>query len=134
MIEGYAPCVSCSKYVEGNGCVTGRPMCNKCISDREFLRSIELHFAVSRKKNGLILESWTKAGVNLSFELKKGQLSFLEAFKNVVSDFDVAELVKRMREDEEYKANFSIEESFDDFELYKRWLINIYQNVEGELK
>lgn len=139
LLDGYAPCVTCGKYVDDGGFVEGRIMCHKCLDERgdnnrEFLRLIEKYFAVSNDKGSLVLETWTDAGINLTFVLKKGTLSLLDEFKSVITNFDPAEQIKKMREKEEYKANFSIEESFNDFEHKKCQLLNVYQKIEGKFK
>lgn len=135
MIEVYVPCVSCGKYVDDGGFTEGRITCHKCLDERgeknrEFLRLIEEHFAISSDKNSLVLDSWTDAGINITIQLNKDNKSMFEEFEKAVNDFNPSDHIKGMRSIGDYKENFFIEDSFNDLESHKQWLNDVLKNTE----
>lgn len=98
--------------------------------NKHFLKEIEQYFAVKNIAEGLMLETWTEGGVRQVHILPEYGTSYLEDFKKTVSDFSVIEEIKIRRLDQKYKDEFKIEESFNDFENYKSFLITTYQAIE----
>lgn len=72
---------------------------------------------------GYEMETWTGGGVNMIhfIDLRGKEVThetFLEGLKQVCSEFSVDDAVDLHRQDEEYRADFTVRESLEDFEIY----------------
>ena len=82
--------------------------------ERELL--LEL-FNINESAYELELESWTNGGVDMFISIdKNSDNNLLEQLERFVENFDIDEEIDIHREDENYKRNFTIRESINDFE------------------
>lgn len=87
-------------------------------------------FQVTEYEKEYELESFTDAGVNMIFYISKEE-DFIELFKDKVENFDIDEEIEVHRQDDNYKNNFTIRESLEDFEAYEiklKFTLSLLQN------
>ena len=108
--------------------------------EREMLEEL---FNVSESADDLELESYTDGGVDMFITIEKDNsnnlLEQLRLFvKNFDIDFDIDEEIDIHREDENYKRNFTIRESINDFENWVDYIrdciskLELYNNEDEE--
>ena len=82
--------------------------------ERELLEEL---FNISEGTNEIELESWTDGGVDMFITIDKNSYNtLLEQLKEFVENFDIDEEIEIYRQDTDYRRNFTIRESINDFE------------------
>ena len=101
------------------------------MENKKFIEKIEDFFGVYEDNEIVELETWTDGGVNMHIVLRKGSdKSYLQQFEDYLKNFDVDEEIEIHRQDKQYKNDFTIRESLQDFEAYNEWLSNVYAHVK----
>lgn len=96
--------------------------------ERELL--LEL-FNINESAYELELESWTNGGVNMLISIdKNSDNNLLEQLERFVENFDIDEEIDIHREDENYKRNFTIRESINDFENWVDYIEECISKLE----
>ena len=96
--------------------------------ERELL--VEL-FNINESAYELELESWTNGGVNMFISIdKNSDNNLLEQLERFVENFDIDEEIDIHREDENYKRNFTIRESINDFENWVNYIEECISKLE----
>ena len=96
--------------------------------ERELL--LEL-FNINESAYELELESWTDGGVNMFISIdKNSDNNLLEQLERFVENFDIDEEIDIHREDENYKRNFTIRESINDFENWVNYIEECISKLE----
>lgn len=96
--------------------------------ERELL--LEL-FNINESAYGLELESCTDGGVNMLIGIdKNSDNNLLEQLERFVENFDIDEEIDIHREDENYKRNFTIRESINDFENWVDYIEECISKLE----
>ena len=96
--------------------------------ERELL--LEL-FNINESAYELELESWTNGGVNMFISIdKNSDNNLLEQLERFVENFDIDEEIDIHREDENYKRNFTIRESINDFENWVNYIEECISKLE----
>lgn len=73
------------------------------------------------------VEIWTDGGVDMIFSFRGETLS---GFVEEVENFDVDDEIELHRQGEQYKKAFTLRESLDDFEGFKKWLDKIVSIIQ----
>ena len=98
--------------------------------EREILEEL---FNISEGTNEIELESWTDGGVDMFITIDKNSYNtLLEQLKEFVENFDIDEEIEIHREDENYKRNFTIRESINDFENWVDYIRDCISKLEEE--
>ena len=104
--------------------------------EREMLEEL---FNVSESADDLELESYTDGGVDMFITIEKDNSNnLLEQLRLFVENFDIDEEIDIHRQDTDYRRNFTIRESINDFENwvdYIRYCISkleLYNNEDEE--
>ena len=98
--------------------------------EREMLEEL---FNVSESADDLELESYTDGGVDMFITIEKDNSNnLLEQLRLFVENFDIDEEIDIHREDENYKRNFTIRESINDFENWVDYIRNCISKLEEE--
>ena len=98
--------------------------------ERELL--VEL-FNINESAYELELESWTDGGVDMFISIdKNSDNNLLEQLERFIENFDIDEEIDIHREDENYKRNFTIRESINDFENWVDYIRNCISKLEEE--
>ena len=98
--------------------------------EREILEEL---FNISEGTNEIELESWTDGGVDMFITIDKNSYNtLLEQLKEFVENFDIDEEIEIHREDENYKRNFTIRESINDFEKWVDYIRDCISKLEEE--
>lgn len=101
------------------------------MNNEVFIKKIEEFFGVYENGQIVELETWTDGGVNMHIVLgKDSESSYLKQFEDYLKGFDVDEEIELHRQDIQYKNDFTIRESLEDFEAYDEWLSNVYANIK----
>ena len=96
--------------------------------ERELL--LEL-FNINESAYELELESWTNGGVNMFISIDKtSDNNLLEQLERFVENFDIDEEIDIHREDANYKRNFTIRESINDFENWVDYIEECISKLE----
>lgn len=96
--------------------------------ERELL--VEL-FNINESAYELELESWTDGGVDMFISIdKNSDNNLLEQLERFVENFDIDEEIDIHREDENYKRNFTIKESINDFENWVDYIEECISKLE----
>ena len=75
------------------------------------------------------LETWTDGGVNMIIYVDKNNI--IEGFLKEIEVFDIDESIELHRQEKSYCNDFTIKESFNDFEAYQSWLEDIAEELQG---
>ena len=96
--------------------------------EREILEEL---FNISGGTNEIELESWTNGGVDMFITIDKNSYNtLLEQLKEFVENFDIDEEIEIHRKDENYKRNFTIRESINDFENWVDYIEECISKLE----
>jgi len=87
---------------------------------------LDKHFGVHFSDDIIELEKWTDGGVDMIITINKNK-PVKEQLQFYVDNFDVDEEIEIHRLNKEYRENFKIRESLEDFESF---IIDIKQIVE----
>ena len=104
--------------------------------EREILEEL---FNISEGTNEIELESWTNGGVDMFITIDKNSYNtLLEQLKEFVENFDIDEEIEIYRQDTDYRRNFTIRESINDFENWVDYIrdciskLELYNNEDEE--
>ena len=104
--------------------------------EREILEEL---FNISEGTNEIELESWTDGGVDMFITIDKNSYNtLLEQLKEFVENFDIDEEIEIYRQDTDYRRNFTIRESINDFENWVDYIrdciskLELYNNEDEE--
>ena len=104
--------------------------------EREILEEL---FDISEGTNEIELESWTNGGVDMFITIDKNSYNtLLEQLKEFVENFDIDEEIEIYRQDTDYRRNFTIRESINDFENWVDYIrdciskLELYNNEDEE--
>lgn len=104
--------------------------------EREILEEL---FNVSEGTNEIELESWTDGGVDMFITIEKDNSNnLLEQLRLFVENFDIDEEIDIHRQDTDYRRNFTIRESINDFENWVDYIrdciskLELYNNEDEE--
>lgn len=96
-------------------------------NEREIL---ENYFAILENESGYELETWTNEGVDMIITIEKNGDTLLEQLKEYIDNFDIDSEIDMYRENEEYRNNFTIKESLEDFESYISYVKDLIEELE----
>ena len=100
------------------------------ITSKERKLLLEL-FNINESAYELELESWTNGGINMLISIdKNSDNNLLEQLERFVENFDIDEEIDIHREDENYKRNFTIRESINDFENWVDYIEECISKLE----
>ena len=98
--------------------------------EREMLEEL---FNVSESADDLELESYTDGGVDMFITIEKDNSNnLLEQLRLFVKNFDIDEEIDIHRQDTDYKRNFTIRESINDFENWVDYIRDCISKLEEE--
>ena len=104
--------------------------------ERELLEEL---FNVSESADDLELESYTDGGVDMFITIEKDNSNnLLEQLRLFVKNFDIDEEIDIHRQDTDYRRNFTIRESINDFENLVDYIrdcigkLELYNNEDEE--
>ena len=98
--------------------------------EREILEEL---FNVSESADDLELESYTDGGVDMFITIEKDNSNnLLEQLRLFVKNFDIDEEIDIHRQDTDYKRNFTIRESINDFENWVDYIRDCISKLEEE--
>lgn len=99
-----------------------------------FLKEMEntFNFNVSVSNDCVELETWTDGGVNMLITLLNVNDNYMEQLEKYIEEFDIDDEIQIMRESDNYKKNFTIRESLDDYEAYIEKLKDILSKLKGD--
>ena len=104
--------------------------------EREMLEEL---FNVSESAEDLELESYTDGGVDMFITIEKDNSNnLLEQLRLFVENFDIDEEIDIHRQDTDYRRNFTIRESINDFENWVDYIrdcvskLELYNNEDEE--
>ena len=96
--------------------------------EREILEEL---FNISEGTNEIELESWTNGGVDMFITIDKNSYNtLLEQLKEFVENFDIDEEIEIYRQDTDYRRNFTIRESINDFENWVDYIEECISKLE----
>lgn len=96
--------------------------------EREILEEL---FNISEGINEIELESWTDGGVDMFITIDKNSYNtLLEQLKEFVENFDIDEEIEIYRQDTDYRRNFTIRESINDFENWVDYIEECISKLE----
>lgn len=94
------------------------------------------NYTEENKLCGYELNTYTKGGVNQIIFLDfrdngnpENTDDFIEKFSERIKDIDIDDEIEINRQDKSYKANFTLRESLNDFEEWKKELENIVKQI-----
>lgn len=90
---------------------------------------LEKHFNIYENSTAYELENWTDGGVDMFINIDKDK-NIIEELEKFIENFDIDEEIEILRQNDDYKMNFTIKESLNDFE---NWLENI-KDIIKELR
>lgn len=96
-------------------------------NEREIL---ENYFTILENESGYELETWTNEGVDMIITIEKNGGTLLEQLKEYIDNFDIDSEIDMYRENEEYRNNFTIKESLEDFESYISYVKDLIEELE----
>ena len=96
-------------------------------NEREIL---ENYFTILENESGYELETWTNEGVDMIITIEKNGDTLLEQLKEYIDNFDIDSEIDMYRENEEYRNNFTIKESLEDFESYISYVKDFIEELE----
>lgn len=96
-------------------------------NEREIL---ENYFTILENESGYELETWTNGGVDMIITIEKNGDTLLEQLKEYIDNFDIDSEIDMYRENEEYRNNFTIKESLEDFESYISYVKDLIEELE----
>ena len=96
-------------------------------NEREIL---ENYFTILENESGYELETWTNEGVDMIINIEKNGDTLLEQLKEYIDNFDIDSEIDMYRENEEYRNNFTIKESLEDFESYISYVKDLIEELE----
>ena len=92
---------------------------------------LEQRFGVYENENNYELESWTDRGVNMFINIdKNSNENLLEQLETFVDNFNLDEEIDYHRENVDYKLNFTIKESIEDFESWLDCLLSLIEELK----
>ena len=98
-------------------------------NEREIL---EKYFNICENDEYIELEMWTNRGVDMFIYIEQDKFeNVLSCIKEYIDDFDIDGEIDIHRLDINYKNNFTIKESLEDFELYIETLKSICKELES---
>lgn len=96
--------------------------------ERELLEEL---FNVSESADDLELESYTDGGVDMFITIEKDSSNnLLEQLRLFVENFDIDEEIDIHRQDTDYRRNFTIRESINDFENWVDYIEECISKLE----
>lgn len=96
-------------------------------NEREIL---ENYFTIFESESDYELETWTNEGVDMIITIEKNGDTLLEQLKEYIDNFDIDSEIDMYRENEEYRNNFTIKESIEDFEDYISYVNDLIEELE----
>ena len=97
--------------------------------ERKILEEV---FNIHENVNNYTLENWTNGGVNMFITIEKhSNNTLLEQLERFVDNSDIDEEIDLYRENADYKNNFTIRESLEDFENWVSCLIDLIDNLRN---
>ena len=97
--------------------------------ERKILEEV---FNIHEDMNNYTLENWTNGGVNMFITIEKhSDNTLLEQLERFVDNFNIDEEIDLYRENADYKNNFTIRESMEDFEDWVSCLIDLIDNLRN---
>ena len=98
--------------------------------EREMLEEL---FNVNESADDLELESYTDGGVDMFITIEKDNSNnLLEQLRLFVENFDIDEEIDIHRQDTDYRRNFTIRESINDFENWVDYIRDCISKLEEE--
>nr|DAW45514.1 MAG TPA: hypothetical protein [Caudoviricetes sp.] len=81
------------------------------------------------------LEQWTNGGVNMFINIwKEEKSSLVEQLERYIDEFDIDNEIDMYRQDEDYKSNFTITRSLEDFGDWLEYIKSIIEDLKKEGK
>ena len=100
--------------------------------EKEILKE---NFTIHEDEDVIELESYTEGGVNMIIDVYKEDYdNILHALEDYVSGFEIDEEIDLHRENEDYREQFTIGQSLEDFENYINSVSSIINKLREEQK
>ena len=90
---------------------------------------LEEDFNIYRYNNEIELETWTNGGVDMLIYINLDE-DFITQFEEYIENFDIDEEIDLHRQGADYRRDFTITESVDDFRGYVEWLKDILEKLK----
>lgn len=99
--------------------------------NKKQIEKLEKYFDIYEDDNIIQLESWTDGGVDMVIYIDKNEkIDHLQQFKKFIDNFDIDEEIEIHRQNEQYKKDFTISESLEDFTNYLNELKELYNDIK----
>ena len=99
--------------------------------NKKQIEKLEKYFDIYEDNDIIQLESWTDGGVDMVIYIDKNEkIDHLQQFKNFINNFNIDEEIEIHRQNEQYKNDFTISESLEDFTSYLNDLKEIYNDIK----
>lgn len=93
---------------------------------------LEKYFGFSELNENYELEQWTNGGVDMIIYIdKNSNETLIEQLEEYIDNFDIDEEIDLYRENEDYKSNFTIRASLEDFENWVEYINDIIKELKG---
>lgn len=84
------------------------------------------------KTNELELEAWTTGGVDMFITVNPAADKPISSqLRDYASGFDIWEEIELYINDRDYRSNFTLKESYEDFDDWVKWVLRIADEIEG---
>lgn len=94
-----------------------------------YRKILENHFGIYDDENSFDLEAWTNGGVDMFITIEKNK-DLISQLKDYVENFNIDEEITILRESEDYRNNFTIRQSLEDFEDWLIFINDIIKELE----
>lgn len=104
------------------------------ITDKQ-MEILEKYFGVDKTEyangNFLTLEQWTNGGVDMiiEIEMEEGK-DLITELERYIDNFDIDDEIELYRENKDYRANFTIRQSVEDFEEWETYIRNCIKDLK----
>lgn len=93
---------------------------------------LEKYFGFSELNDSYDIEQWTNGGVDMIIYIdKNSNETLIEQLEEYIDNFDIDEEIDLYRENEDYKNNFTIRASLEDFESWVKYINDIIKELKG---
>ena len=91
---------------------------------------LENYFIIFENESSYELKTCTDEGVDMIITIEKNGGTLLEQLKEYIDNFDIDSEIDMYRKDKEYRDNFTIKESIEDFESYISYVKDLIEELE----
>lgn len=103
-------------------------------TNKKELEILEKYFDyVKLETKDAYLETWTNGGVDMIVYIEESE-SPIQALKRYLKNFDIDEEIELYRQGKDYRDNFTITESVDDFRNWEKYIQKCIDELEQKEK